>query len=57
MNKYFIISIVIIVLFSCTPKHDVPVTTSIDNNWKFKSMTDSIWFDATVPGNIHSDLL
>ncbi len=58
MNKHLIIILVVILsLFSCTPKHDVPQSTYIHDNWQFKSTTDSVWYEASVPGNIHSDLL
>ena len=43
--------------FSCQPKHDLPVTIELNNSWQFKKVTDSIWQSATVPGNVHSDLL
>ncbi|WP_282043928.1 beta-mannosidase [Winogradskyella flava] len=47
----------ILICFSCQPKHDVPVTIELNNNWQFKKATDSVWHSATVPGNIFSDLL
>ncbi|WP_439152240.1 beta-mannosidase [Winogradskyella sp.] len=49
--------LLILMCFSCQPKHDVPVTIEIDNNWQFKKVTDSTWYSATVPGNVFSDLL
>ncbi|MCK0109171.1 glycoside hydrolase family 2 protein [Flavobacteriaceae bacterium S0825] len=42
---------------SCQTKHDVPQTIELHNNWEFKKVTDSNWNSATVPGNVHSDLL
>jgi beta-mannosidase len=42
---------------SCQPKHDLPATIDLHNDWQFKAVTDSIWQAATVPGNVHSDLL
>ncbi len=47
----------ILCIFSCQPKHDVPVTIELHNNWQFKKATDSFWKSATVPGNVFSDLL
>jgi beta-mannosidase len=49
--------LLILICFSCQPKHDVPITIEIDSNWQFKRVTDSIWRSATIPGNVHSDLL
>ncbi|MBT8273935.1 MAG: glycoside hydrolase family 2 protein, partial [Bacteroidia bacterium] len=55
MNR--VISFILIILgFSCTPKSELPVTIPIDN-WQFKKTTDSLWLAASVPGNVHSDLL
>ncbi|WP_460219209.1 beta-mannosidase [Psychroserpens sp. MEBiC05023] len=42
---------------SCQPKGDVPISIDLHNNWQFKSIEDSIWKSASVPGNVHSDLL
>ncbi|WP_299113742.1 glycoside hydrolase family 2 protein [uncultured Winogradskyella sp.] len=47
----------ILIVFSCQPKHDVPVTMELHNNWRFKKVTDTVWKSVTVPGNIFSDLL
>ncbi|MDC1505168.1 glycoside hydrolase family 2 protein [Winogradskyella sp.] len=47
----------IFLLASCNPKHDVPITIDLHNDWQFKKVTDSVWQSATVPGNVHSDLL
>ncbi|EDP72476.1 beta-mannosidase [Flavobacteriales bacterium ALC-1] len=49
--------VLILLCFSCQPKHDLPVTIDIDSSWQFKKVTDSIWRSATVPGNVFSDLL
>ncbi len=49
--------LLILVCWSCQTKHDVPQTTELHNNWEFKKITDSNWNPATVPGNVHSDLL
>ncbi|MFT4611118.1 MAG: beta-mannosidase [Gammaproteobacteria bacterium] len=55
--KYSVLVIIILTLMSCQPKHDLPVTINLHNDWQFKAVTDSMWQTATVPGNIHSDLL
>ncbi|WP_431157382.1 glycoside hydrolase family 2 protein [Winogradskyella poriferorum] len=46
-----------ILIFSCGPNHDVPVIIEINSDWEFKKVEDSIWHNATVPGNVFSDLL
>lgn len=55
--KYSVLGIVLLVLMSCQPKHDLPVTIDLHTDWSFKAVTDSVWQSATVPGNVHSDLL
>jgi len=49
--------LLILVCFSCQTKHDVPKTIELHSNWEFKKVSDSNWYSATVPGNVHSDLL
>ncbi|WP_430467339.1 beta-mannosidase [Winogradskyella ouciana] len=49
--------LLILICFGCQPKHDVPVTIELNNNWQFKKTTDSVWHSATVLGNVFSDLL
>ena len=49
--------LLIFLCFNCQPKHDVPVTIELHKGWQFKKVTDSVWQSATVPGNVHSDLL
>lgn len=49
--------LLILVCWSCQTKHDVPQIIELHNNWEFKKVTDSNWNPATVPGNVHSDLL
>ena len=55
--KYSVFIVFLITLMSCQPKHDLPLTINLHENWQFKAATDSIWQSATVPGNVHSDLL
>ncbi|MDG5491697.1 glycoside hydrolase family 2 protein [Psychroserpens sp. SPM9] len=54
---YRICFLIILTFLSCQSKHDLPVTITLDNNWQFKAVNDSVWRSATVPGNVHSDLL
>ena len=49
--------LLIIICFSCQPKHDLPTTINLDENWQFKKVSDTVWHSATVPGNVFSDLL
>jgi len=51
------ILLLILVCFGCQTKHDVPKTIELHSNWEFKKVSDSNWNLATVPGNVHSDLL
>ncbi len=46
-----------ILVFSCQSKNDLPKEIVLNTNWSFKKVSDSIWLPATVPGNVHSDLL
>jgi len=46
------------VLFNCQTKiNKMPKKITLHENWEFKKSTDSVWSKATVPGNVHSDLL
>ena len=55
--RYSFILFLMILCFGCKPKHNVPETVELNNNWQFKKLTDSVWNLANVPGNVHSDLL
>ncbi len=57
MRYKFCCFLIIIICFSCQTKYEMPQIFSIHNNWSFKKTTDSVWLNATVPGNVHSDLL
>ncbi|WP_298899020.1 glycoside hydrolase family 2 protein [uncultured Psychroserpens sp.] len=57
MKTYSILVITVLMLMSCQPKHDVPVVIDLHSNWSFKAVNDSLWNTASVPGNVHSDLL
>ena len=49
--------LLIFICFSCQLEHDLPQTIELTENWQFKKVSDTIWNSATVPGNVHSDLL
>lgn len=53
----FCLFINVFILIACQPKHDLPVDLDLQSNWEFKEVNDSIWRSASVPGNVHSDLL
>tara|TARA_R110002073_G_scaffold336257_2_gene531264 strand:+ start:1528 stop:4020 length:2493 start_codon:yes stop_codon:yes gene_type:complete len=57
MNNRIFILILAAIGFSCQTKHDVPKTIELHSNWEFKKVNDTNWNQATVPGNVHSDLL
>ncbi|MCC1482979.1 beta-mannosidase [Winogradskyella immobilis] len=54
--RYSII-VIILLVFSCKSKHDVPAVIELSDNWQFKQVSDSIWYNAKVPGQVHTDLL
>ena len=53
----YCILLLILFCFSCQTKHDVPETIELHSNWEFKKVNETNWNPATVPGNVHSDLL
>lgn len=55
MNKYLLI--LGLVFFGCQPKQDVPIEMELHKNWQFKNIKDNVWLNATIPGNVHTDLL
>ncbi len=57
MRYFTVFFITCLLCFSCQPKHDLPNTINLNENWQFKKVTDTVWNSATVPGNVFSDLL
>ena len=55
--KYSGLLVIMIFLIGCSTKNDVPIKMELHDNWEFKKVRDTLWNLATVPGNIHSDLL
>ena len=43
--------------FGCETKIETPQVIELHNDWDFKNISDSLWHDAIIPGNVHSDLL
>ena len=55
-NKIILIFILFSFCVSCNQR--LPVAeTLLNKNWFFKSVEDTSWIPANVPGNIHTDLL
>ena len=55
--KFSFLIVILLFCFSCSPKNDVPITMELHDNWTFKKIVDTLWNPATIPGNVHSDLL
>ena len=55
MNKY--IFILGLMFFGCQPKQHVPIEMELHQNWQLKNSKDNVWLNATIPGNVHTDLL
>lgn len=57
-SKYILLLLVLTTIFSCKKTtSELPITFTIHDNWEFKSVEDSEWKSASVPGNIFTDLL
>jgi len=57
MKTRFYIICVILFVFGCQTKDDLPITMILNSDWQFKEKTDSVWMSASVPGNVHTDLI
>ncbi len=57
--KGLLLVLIGILIFSCSSKKDKKMITKIEinRNWKFRQSGIEKWYDATVPGCIHTDLL
>lgn len=53
----FIFLFLISLCYSCETQYNTPRTAFIDSDWSFKSLADNTWREASVPGNVYSDLL
>ena len=45
----------IFLFYNCSNQNNE--TVEISENWKFKNNLDSLWLEASVPGDVHTDLL
>ena len=56
MSHLFKSSLLFIFLFyNCSNQNNE--TVEISENWTFKNNLDSVWLEASVPGDVHTDLL
>ncbi|RZW53388.1 MAG: glycoside hydrolase family 2 protein, partial [Flavobacteriaceae bacterium] len=49
--------VVVLVCLGCQEQYDLPDIMELSEGWAFKNTKDTLWFPATVPGNVHTDLL
>lgn len=56
-KNHFIYLLLIGLCFSCETNYHTPRMSFIDSGWKFKSLSDNTWREASVPGDVYSDLL
>ena len=56
MNHLFKFSLLFVfLLYNCSNQNNE--TVEISENWTFKNNIDSLWLEASVPGDVHMDLL
>ena len=56
MNYLFKFSLLFVfLLYNCSNQNNE--TVEISENWTFKNNVDSFWLEASVPGDVHMDLL
>lgn len=57
-RKYRIVQMVIFLsMTGFSFLHANPLSFEIKNGWKFRQIDSTNWYPATVPGNVHTDLL
>lgn len=56
MKSYFLQVAVVFYFISCSVPEQRK-TVLVHSNWEFSNAKDSTWYDATVPGVVHTDLL
>ncbi|NQX84455.1 MAG: glycoside hydrolase family 2 protein [Flavobacteriaceae bacterium] len=56
-NRILIVIFIAAILTSCQTESQTPIIYQIHDNWKFKSTKEIRWHSASVPGDVHSDLL
>ena len=55
MKFFFKFSFFLFLFYNCSNQNNE--TVEISENWKFKNNVDSLWLEASVPGDVHTDLL
>ncbi|WP_372754478.1 glycoside hydrolase family 2 protein [Mariniflexile sp.] len=55
-NTYLKLIVLILCFSSCKSPFNY-VSKQIDSNWQFKSVEDTLWLKANVPGSVHTDLI
>ena len=56
MSHLFKFSLLFVfLLYNCSNQNNE--TVEISENWTFKNNLDSVWLEASVPGDVHTDLL
>ena len=54
--SYLLLISIIFILFNCNDKSSLTII-ELNEGWEFKSSDDSLWYDAKVPGTVHTDLI
>ena len=54
--KYLQVVLLVVSLSSCNMSSNF-ISKNLNANWTFKSVQDSVWMPATVPGSVHTDLI
>ena len=60
ISIYFLILSLLFAMLSCNEGKEIavsPETFSLEGEWSFRSDDGALWFPATVPGCVHTDLL
>lgn len=54
MHRTIFYILILLIFLGC--KKTVPQWPDMQDGWLFKSVDDSLWLEATVPGTVHTDL-
>lgn len=54
--KYVKIVLLLMFVTACNTSPNF-ISKKIDSNWQFKSVKDTLWLKAKVPGSVHTDLM
>jgi len=58
INKFlFSVFLFAFFLFFCFPVFSQSSRIYLNDGWKFRRLQDTVWYTATVPGTVHTDLL